>query len=151
MSQKLANDFKIHAWIYPSFMEKQRSSSGPCSSLTVSLSNPVSKTNIYSICKLKHTKLAFQPNVQIRHMMWILYLICLNTSEHGNVKYSLCFSRHLFYIDPKLMQAFLYRALIQDSDLSENMKIRTTVCLIGKQKIYNLNFSRVFTCSSQEF
>src|SRR6218665_2924983 len=44
LSQKLANDAIDHAWIYPSSTTKQRSSSGPCSSLTVSLNYPSTKT-----------------------------------------------------------------------------------------------------------
>src|SRR6218665_1067454 len=42
LSQKLANDATDHAWIYPTFTTQQRSSSGPCSSLTVSLNYPLS-------------------------------------------------------------------------------------------------------------
>src|SRR6218665_73800 len=48
LSQKLANDAIDHAWIYPLSMTKQRSSSGPCSSLTASLNYPLSTKPIYA-------------------------------------------------------------------------------------------------------
>src|SRR6218665_3682822 len=48
LSQKLANDTINHAWIYPPYTTKQRSSSGPCSSFTVSLNYPLSTKPIYA-------------------------------------------------------------------------------------------------------
>src|SRR6218665_173069 len=48
LSQKLANDAIDHAWIYPPSTAKQRSSSGQCSSLTVSLNYPLSTKPIYA-------------------------------------------------------------------------------------------------------
>src|SRR6218665_833034 len=48
LSQKLANDALDHAWIYPLSTTKQRSSSEPCSSLTVSLNYPLSTKSIYA-------------------------------------------------------------------------------------------------------
>src|SRR6218665_607572 len=48
LSQKLANDAIDHAWIYPLSTTKQRSSSGPCSSLTVSLNYSLSTKPIYA-------------------------------------------------------------------------------------------------------
>src|SRR6218665_172670 len=48
LSQKLAHDAILHAWIYPPSTTKQRSSSGPCSSLTVSLNCPLSTKPIYA-------------------------------------------------------------------------------------------------------
>src|SRR6218665_618024 len=48
LSQKLANDAIDPAWIYPPSTTKQRSSSGPCSSLAVSLNYPLSTKPIYA-------------------------------------------------------------------------------------------------------
>src|SRR6218665_2316321 len=48
LSQKLANDAIDHAWIYPPSTTKQRSSSGLCSSLTVSLNYSLSTKPIYA-------------------------------------------------------------------------------------------------------
>jgi len=47
-SKKLANDAVDHAWIYPPSTTKQRSSSGPCSSLNVSLNYTLSIKPIYA-------------------------------------------------------------------------------------------------------
>ena len=55
-------------------------------------------------------------------MMWPPYLICLDTTEHEDVECSLCiimktFLWHLFYSNPKLMQAFLYCALVRELNI----------------------------------
>src|SRR6218665_1636437 len=73
------------------------------------------------------------------------YPICLDTNEHEDVECSLCinmktFLGHLFYSNPKLIQAFCIAPLfaniyhlMHDSDLSESLKIRTTQGLISKK------------------
>ena len=98
LSQKLANDSRDHAWMYPPSMTKKRISSVPCSSLTVILSYPISTKPTYATLSMK--------------AIW----------------------RHLFYSDPKLMQAlFVLRPcsriqhLMRDSDVSESLKIRTSL------------------------
>src|SRR6218665_621893 len=55
-------------------------------------------------------------------MMWPPYLICLDTTEHKDVECSLCinmktFMGHLFYSNPKLMQAFLYCSLVRELNI----------------------------------
>src|SRR6218665_820360 len=99
MSQKLANDAIDHAWIYPSTTTKQRSSSGPCSSLTGSLNYPLSNKPIY---------LAFANENILNYPL----AVCLDPPHDRteDVECSLCinmktFLGHLFYSNPKLMQA----------------------------------------------
>src|SRR6218665_52121 len=48
LSQKLANDAIDHAWIYPPSTTEQRSSSGPCPSLTIILNYQLSTKPIYA-------------------------------------------------------------------------------------------------------
>src|SRR6218665_2656388 len=122
LSQKLANEAIDHAWIYPPSSTKQRSSSGPCSSLTDSLNCPLSTKPIYPAFANENI-LNYPPSRMSgsRHMMWPPYLICLDTTEHEDVECSLCininmktFLGHLFYSNPKLLQAFLYCALVRE-------------------------------------
>ena len=72
LSQKLANDAIVHAWIYPLSTTKQRSSSGPCMfffdcQLKLSI---IHQTNIRSICKWKHRLLNYPPSRMSGSATW---------------------------------------------------------------------------------
>src|SRR6218665_1989309 len=76
-------------------------------------------------------------------MMWPPYPICLDTSKHEDVECSLCIDMKTFgtlILQQSKVDASLFVFCpcsrtyhpMHDIDLSESLKIRTTVCLVFK-------------------
>src|SRR6218665_1301581 len=125
LSQKLTNDALDHTWIYPDSTTKQRSSSGPCSSLTISLNYPLSTKPIYAAF-VNENIINYPRPIRLSgaamHDEASVYLIRLDATQHEDVECSLCinmktFWGHFFYSNPKLMQAFLYCALLRELNI----------------------------------
>jgi len=142
---KVSKLFYRPCFIYPPSISKQISSSGPCSSLTVSLSYPVSTIPTYAAFA-NETLLTWPPSRVSGSATWCgpLYPICLDMTEHEDVECSLCFLGHLFYSDPKLMQAFLYCALVREFNDLCTTATRVKVWRLELQSVSFANRPGVF-------